>query len=139
MFFSLCKNVEHDWQPQEPELRDRDYIMSDLNRCELVSMTESFTPPPSPSIDITLEQHLGLHHVRPKKVEQSPVHDKIHHPHTLSSFHQFLSINHTLIITLSVDRYIKKFWPKAELTLFGSSRYFNHQFLSNLYFHLGYQ
>lgn len=46
---SLCKNVEHDWQPQEPELRDRDYIMSDLTR------------------------------------------------------------------------YIKKFWPKAELTLFGSS------------------
>ena len=28
----LCKNVECDWQPQEPELRDRDYIMADLNR-----------------------------------------------------------------------------------------------------------
>ena len=73
MFFFLCKNVEHDWQPQEPELRDRDYIMSDLNR---------FWPNPQFSLSLTL----------------SP----------------------------SPSRYIKKFWPKAELTLFGSSRYFNH-------------
>jgi len=46
---SVCDHVARDWEPQEPELRDRDYIMNDLNR------------------------------------------------------------------------YIKKFWPKAELTLFGSS------------------
>ena len=46
---SVCEHVARDWEPQEPELRDRDYIMNDLNR------------------------------------------------------------------------YIKKFWPKAELTLFGSS------------------
>jgi len=46
---SVCEHVARDWEPQEPELRDRDYIMNDLNR------------------------------------------------------------------------YIKKFWPKSELTLFGSS------------------
>jgi len=46
---SVCDHVARDWEPQEPELRDRDYIMNDMNR------------------------------------------------------------------------YIKKFWPKAELTLFGSS------------------
>ena len=46
---SVCDHVARDWEPQEPELRDRDYIMNDLNR------------------------------------------------------------------------YIKKFWPKSELTLFGSS------------------
>jgi len=46
---SVCEHVARDWEPQEPELKDRDYIMNDLNR------------------------------------------------------------------------YIKKFWPKAELTLFGSS------------------
>jgi terminal uridylyltransferase len=46
---SVCEMVARDWEPQEPELRDRDYIINDLNR------------------------------------------------------------------------YIKKLWPKAELTLFGSS------------------
>jgi len=46
---NLCRKTEQDWQPQEAELRDRDYIVTDLSR------------------------------------------------------------------------YIKKFWPKAELTLFGSS------------------
>jgi len=29
---SVCDNVARDWEPQEPELRDRDYIMNDLNR-----------------------------------------------------------------------------------------------------------
>ena len=46
---SVCEHVAMDWESQEPELGDRDYIMNDLNR------------------------------------------------------------------------YIKKFWPKSELTLFGSS------------------
>ena len=64
----LFKNVECDWQPQEPELRDRDYIMADLNRWTWTSPLSSF-----------LSRSL-------------------------------------------VCRYIKKFWPKAELTLFGSSR-----------------
>jgi len=29
---SVCEMVARDWEPQEPELRDRDYIINDLNR-----------------------------------------------------------------------------------------------------------
>ena len=82
MFLSLCKNVEHDWQPQEPELRDRDYIMSDLNRWIIVSMTKltilthSFTPPPS----LSNEQTKGLHHVWSEQVNNH-LPDQIHYHH----------------------------------------------------------
>ena len=45
---------------------------------------------------------------------------------TKSSHDTLLLLIHPLLITSSLDRYIKKFWPKSELTLFGSSRYFHH-------------